>query len=60
MDETAKKHQTQPATIALAWLLQRPSVAAPIVSATSVQQLESIIEAPSVVLDAEDVRKLDV
>ncbi|MFD1630310.1 aldo/keto reductase [Pseudopedobacter beijingensis] len=59
LDEIAKKHQTQPATIALAWLLQRPSVAAPIVSATSVQQLESIIKAPSVVLDAEDIARLD-
>ena len=52
LDEISKQYNTTPAAVALAWLIQRPSVTAPIVSATSLKQLDSIIEAPKLDLDA--------
>ncbi|RBL92456.1 aldo/keto reductase [Chitinophaga flava] len=59
LDQVSDKHQTVPATIALAWLLTRPHVVAPIVSATSRSQLKTLTDAPSIVLDKEDIALLD-
>lgn len=42
LDEVAGRHGATPASVALAWLIARPSVTAPIASATSVKQLESL------------------
>jgi aryl-alcohol dehydrogenase-like predicted oxidoreductase len=59
LDEVAKRNDTPPATIALAWLIARPSVTAPIASATSVGQLESLAAATRIELADEDVKHLD-
>jgi len=59
LDATARKHNSNPTQIALAWLMQRKAVTAPIVSATSLQQLKDLIAAPGVKLDAEDVAAID-
>ncbi|BAN21863.1 aldo/keto reductase [Caballeronia insecticola] len=59
LDEVAKRHDTTPATIAIAWLIARPSVTAPIASATSVAQLESLAAATRLTLAGEDVQHLD-
>jgi aryl-alcohol dehydrogenase-like predicted oxidoreductase len=59
LDEVSKHHKATPAAVALAWLLHKPSVTAPIVSATSTSQLESIILAPNLTLDAEAMQLLD-
>lgn len=48
-----------PAQVALAWLMGRPGVTAPIASATSVAQLDELLGAMRLVLDAEAVRVLD-
>lgn len=45
LDDIAKKHNTVPAAVALAWIIQRKSITAPIVSATSVPQLMELINA---------------
>jgi aryl-alcohol dehydrogenase-like predicted oxidoreductase len=45
--------------VALAWLMARPGVAAPIASATSSAQLQAIIAAAGLKLDAESIRRLD-
>ncbi|QYJ69203.1 aldo/keto reductase [Flavobacterium litorale] len=58
LDEVASDLNTTPATVALAWLLHRPSVTAPIVSATSLKQLESIINAPKLPIRAEHIELL--
>ncbi|HZJ79671.1 MAG TPA: aldo/keto reductase [Dysgonamonadaceae bacterium] len=58
LDMIASKHNTQPATIALAWQLAQPSITASIVSATSKKQLQSLIDAPSIVLNKEDLEIL--
>ncbi|CAH2802894.1 MAG: Aldo/keto reductase, SCO4109 family [uncultured Caballeronia sp.] len=59
LDEVAKHNDTTPASVALAWLIARPSVTAPIASATSVGQLESLAAATRLALADEDVKLLD-
>ena len=56
--EVAKRHDTTPATVALAWIIARPSVTAPIASATSVAQLESLTAATRLQLSSEDMKLL--
>lgn len=58
LDEVANDLNTTPATVALAWLLHRPSVTAPIVSATSLKQLDSIINAPELAIQPEHIELL--
>ena len=59
LDKTAAKHNTKQATVALAWLMAQPYIGAPIVSATSKNQLKTIIDAPQLKLDTEDLLLLD-
>lgn len=59
LDDVAARYETTPAAVALAWLIQRPSVAAPIVSATSVTQLDSLIQAPKLNLDEHAIGRLN-
>lgn len=60
LDEVAAKHQVSPATIALAWLMTRPAVAAPIASATSVDQLKDLLKATEISLDPASLRILSL
>ena len=48
-----------PAQVALSWLVHRPGITAPIASATSVTQLEEIVGAVELKLDAEATKTLD-
>ncbi len=48
-----------PAEVALAWLLTRPGVTAPIVGPRTVSQLESMVKATELVLDERTLAKLD-
>jgi len=59
MDAVAKTRGVTPAEIAIAWLRDRPSVVAPIASATSLEQLRSLIRGAQLTLTAEEVAKLD-
>ncbi|KWF24752.1 aldo/keto reductase [Burkholderia pseudomultivorans] len=59
LDAVADKHGTQPAAIALAWQIARPTITAPIASATSLAQLALLGEAIRVQLDQDDIRKID-
>ena len=59
LDEVGRRHSAQPAEIALAWLMQREGVTAPIASATSREQLASLVHAAQVRLSPEDVTTLD-
>lgn len=59
LDTIAAKHGSTPATVSLAWLLYQPNIGAPIVSATSLSQLQTIVSAPALKLDSEDLSKLD-
>ena len=59
LDAAAEKHNTSNVTVALAWLLQRKSITAPIVSATNLDQLKDLLAAPRLKLDAESVAAID-
>jgi len=60
LDEVAARHNATPAQIALAWLIAQPVITAPIVSATSVAQLNEIMQAPRLKLTAENLKVLDM
>ena len=59
LDEVARRSGATPAQVALAWLMARPGVTAPIASATSPDQLREILRAAQIKLDAEAVAALD-
>ncbi|HKU94592.1 MAG TPA: aldo/keto reductase, partial [Vineibacter sp.] len=59
VDEVAAAVKATPAQVALAWTMARPAVAAPIVSATTTQQLADILKAVDVKLDAAAIARLD-
>ena len=60
LDQVAKRLAATPAQVALAWLMTRPAVTAPIVSATSTRQLEDTMKSASLKLDAAALAALDV
>jgi aryl-alcohol dehydrogenase-like predicted oxidoreductase len=59
LDETAKEHNATPAQVALAWLMARPSVTAPIASATNLEQLDDLMAAAELKLDRESIVRLN-
>ncbi|MGB8277538.1 MAG: aldo/keto reductase [Methylovirgula sp.] len=59
MDKIAARNHATVAQIALAWVLSQPGITAPIVSATSLAQLEEILGATDVTLDAAALDRLD-
>lgn len=59
LDTVGRRHSAQPAEVALAWLMQREGVTAPIASATSREQLASLVHAAQLKLSPEDVAALD-
>jgi aryl-alcohol dehydrogenase-like predicted oxidoreductase len=59
LDEISAKHNCEPASVALAWLLSRPSVTAPIASATSIPQLQSLLKAATITLSAKEAEMLN-
>ncbi|WP_413576140.1 aldo/keto reductase [Bdellovibrio sp. HCB290] len=59
LDDISKAHLVKPATIALAWLMQRKCITAPIASATSLEQLKDLTKAAEIKLATVEVEKLD-
>jgi aryl-alcohol dehydrogenase-like predicted oxidoreductase len=59
LDDVAARHKATPAQVALAWLIARPSITAPIASATSLEQLQDILKAATLKLSAQDVEMLN-
>ncbi|MGD9966211.1 MAG: aldo/keto reductase [Hyphomonadaceae bacterium] len=59
LDDAAARHSATPAQIALAWVMAKPAIAAPIASATSVEQLTELMGALRVELSAGDIAALD-
>jgi aryl-alcohol dehydrogenase-like predicted oxidoreductase len=58
LDEIAAAHDTTVAAVALAWLLARPRVIAPIASARTTEQLEQILPAATLALTPGEVDRL--
>lgn len=59
LDDISSKHSATPAQVALAWLIARPGITAPIASASNVEQLHDILAAARLSLSAEDIAQLD-
>src|SRR5580698_4756797 len=59
LDEVAKKLGSAPGKVAIAWLIARPSITAPIASATSVEQLQDLVDAADLQLDAGSIKTLN-
>jgi aryl-alcohol dehydrogenase-like predicted oxidoreductase len=57
--ETADKHGKTPAQIALAWLLAKPGVTAPIVGVSRIEQIDQLVAAADIVLDPDDIAHLE-
>jgi aryl-alcohol dehydrogenase-like predicted oxidoreductase len=59
LDEVAAAHGATPAQVALAWLMQRPSISCAIASATSPDQVAEIMGAVGLELTDAEWAKLD-
>ena len=59
LDAVAASQRATPAQVALAWLMARPGLTAPIASATSVAQLRELMGATALTLDADAIATLD-
>ncbi|MDO9417781.1 aldo/keto reductase [Pararhizobium sp.] len=59
LDEIAAGTGSKPAIIALAWIMARKGVTAPIASATSLEQVESLIKSAKLSLSDDAIRLLD-
>jgi 1-deoxyxylulose-5-phosphate synthase len=59
LGRVAKGRGITPAEVALAWLLSRPAVVAPIVGATKPEHLDAAVRALDIVLSAEEIATLE-
>jgi aryl-alcohol dehydrogenase-like predicted oxidoreductase len=59
LDQVARKYNATPAKVSLAWLLARPSITAPIVSATNLEQLKDLISSVDLTVDRESIESLN-
>jgi aryl-alcohol dehydrogenase-like predicted oxidoreductase len=59
LDDVSARLQAKPAQVALAWLMERPAITAPIASASNPAQLEDLFAATRLKLDAEARKTLD-
>jgi aryl-alcohol dehydrogenase-like predicted oxidoreductase len=59
LDRISEAHNAKPAEVALAWLIAHRGVTAPIASATSLTQLDSLVRATSLKLTKEDINALE-
>jgi len=59
LKEVAREHRRNPAQIALAWLLSRPGLTAPIIGASKAEHLDDAVAALAVKLSDSDVKALE-
>ncbi len=59
LDEVSKELGSTPARVALAWVMARPGITAPIASATSLDQFNDLLEGTRLELGPETVKKLN-
>ncbi|MGI9058788.1 MAG: aldo/keto reductase [Ktedonobacteraceae bacterium] len=59
LDRVAKAHNATLSQVALAWILARPGITAPIASATSVEQVRELLGAVTLKLTEEEMSSLD-
>ena len=59
LDDVAKRYNAKPVQVAMAWLIARPSVTAPIASATTLDQLAELLKSAELTLDAAAIAQID-
>jgi len=59
LDEVAAQTSANPAQVSLAWLIARPSITAPIASATTLEQVNDLVKSTQLKLSAEQIAALD-
>ena len=59
LDDVGRRYKASPASVALAWQIARPSVTAPIASATTVNQLSELVAATQLELDQAAIEQLN-
>lgn len=59
LDDVAARKNASLAQVALAWLMARPGLTAPIASATSLEQMKDLFASTRLRLDAADIEQLD-
>ena len=59
LDEVSARLGSTPASVAMAWLMARPSITAPIASATNLDQLKDLIAAAELNLDRDAIELLN-
>ena len=59
LSEIAEQHDSKIGQVAVAWLMARPSVTAPIVSATNMEQLQELLDSAELSLGEENINKID-
>lgn len=59
LDDVGRRYGSSPATVALAWQIARPSITAPIASATNVDQLDELAAATRLDLDRAAIEQLN-
>jgi aryl-alcohol dehydrogenase-like predicted oxidoreductase len=55
----AEEYDATPAQVALAWLIARPGITAPIASASNLEQSPDLVAATRLQLSQEDIHRLD-
>ena len=59
LDQVAEQYHAKPGQVALAWLMARPGITAPIASATNLEQLHDLVAATKFILSANDIDLLN-
>jgi len=59
LDEVSKEYETSLAAVAIAWLIAKPGITAPIASATSLRQVDHLIRGAELQLTSASIAKLD-
>jgi len=58
LDQVAERYHSTPASVAIAWLIAKPTITAPIASATTIEQLHALVKAAELNLDREAMELL--
>jgi aryl-alcohol dehydrogenase-like predicted oxidoreductase len=59
LDDVSRRYRSTPGQVALAWLMTRPAITAPIASATNLDQFRDLVSATRMQLDEGAIAELD-
>ena len=59
LDDVGRRYNAKPAQVTLAWMMARPSITAPIASATNLEQLQELMRSAEIELDRDAISQID-